>query len=336
MSDKIRWAILGPGGIAVKFAQALAFNSRTQLVAVGSRNLLRAQAFASQFNIPRAYGSYADLLKDDQVDIVYIATPHNGHCENAILAMQNGKHVLCEKPLAVNAVEAQAMIKTARDKNLFCMEAMWTRFLPMIQQVSELVNNDTIGNLRFLSADFGFKADAAEKSRIIAPELAGGALLDVGVYPISLASMFLGSPRKIACAMNFASTGVDELDSLILSYENHSIAQLMCSCNLATPSEATIIGEKGSIRIHSAWWRGNKYTLKLNDASEKFVEVPSHENGFVYEIAHVHEMLDLKKIESPIMPLGETLDIAKIMDTIRNRFGLKYPFEPESPRAYFV
>lgn len=335
MKEFFNWAILGPGGISKKFAQALQFVPRARIAAVGSRDLSRARAFASEFNIARAYGSYSDLLKDDQVDIVYIATPHNVHFENTIAALESGRCVLCEKPFAVSASQAAEMIKLASLKKLFCMEAMWSRFIPLLGETRRLLAENTIGEVKLLAADFGFKADAALHPRIVDPALAGGALLDVGVYAIALASMVLGSPKKLQASMVFGSTGVDEIDSIILSYDNNRIAQLACSCILPTPLEATVIGTAGFIRLHSPWYRGNRMSLKLQDQPEKLFEFASHENGFVYEIEHVHSCLDQGLAQSPVMPLNDTLEIAKIMDTARNLCGLKFPFEKDLPRSYF-
>jgi predicted dehydrogenase len=328
MAAKIRWGILGCGSIAHKFAQALGFVEDAQIVAVGSRNDEKAKEFGDKYQASRHYGSYQKLADDKEIDIIYVATPHNLHCENTIMCLEAGKAVVCEKPLAVNARQAKAMIDCARKHKLFLLEAMWTRFLPLMDKVRQLLAEETIGEVRMLAADFGFRyADRAEKQRILDPNLAGGALLDVGIYPMALSSMLFGRPQHIHSSAYLGETGVDEQNGIVLTFDKGRLSIIYSAQQTETPHEATIMGTKGMIRIHRPCWSGNKLTLIRLRQEDQFIELPSHANGFVYEIKATHAALRAGKLETTLMPLDETLAIAETMDAIRAQWGLKYPFE---------
>jgi dihydrodiol dehydrogenase / D-xylose 1-dehydrogenase (NADP) len=335
MADKIRWGILGCGSIAAKFAQALGCVEEAQLVAVGSRTDANANAFGDTYHVPRRYGSYQQLADDKDLDIIYVATPHHLHAENTILCLNAGRGVLCEKPLAVNARQGQAMMDCARDKRCFLMEAMWTRFLPLMAKVRELVADNAIGEVRMLAADFGFRCgDATEKQRLIDPHLAGGALLDVGIYPLALSSMLLGKPLHIHCAAAFGKTGVDEQNAIILAFDHGRLAVMYSALQTETSHEATIMGTEGMLRLHRSWWCGNKLTLIRPDKSEQFMELPSHDNGFIYEIQAAHQDLREGRVENALMPLDESLAILQTMDAIRKQWGFQYPFESDTEHGF--
>jgi predicted dehydrogenase len=328
MASKIRWGILGLGSIAVKFAQALSFIEDAELVAVGSRSKDNADKFGSQFNVPRRHASYQQLAQDKDVDIIYISTPHNLHCANTIMCLEAGKPVLCEKPFAVNALQAKAMIDCARAKRLFLMEAMWTRFLPLMDKVRQLLAEKTIGQIRMLAVEFGFQfANTNEKSWLLTPDLAGGALLDVGVYPLALSSMLFGPPQQIHSAAYLGRAGVDEQNAIILTFDEGHLSVIYSANRLETPHEATSMGTSGMIRLHRSWWSGNKLTLIHPGKKDQFIELPSHDKGHIYEIKAVHDALGAGKLETALMPLDESLSIMKTMDAIRGQWGLKYPFE---------
>lgn len=330
MANKIRWGILGSGSIAAKFAEALGCVDEADLVAVGSRTDEKANAFGDTYRIPRRYGSYQKLADDKDLDIIYIATPHNLHAENTLMCLNAGKGVLCEKPLAVNARQGQAMIDCARSKKCFLMEAMWTRFLPLMDKVRELLADNAIGQPQMLTADFGFRcSNYEEKQRVLDPHLAGGALLDVGIYPLSLSSMVFGKPLHIHSTATLGQTGVDEQNAVILAFEQGQLAIIYSAQQTETPHEATIMGTEGMIRLHRSWYSGNKLTLTRQGKSEQFMELPSHDNGFVYEIKAVHRDLREGRLENAIMPLDESLAILQTMDAIRKQWGLKYPFESD-------
>jgi predicted dehydrogenase len=330
MADKIRWGILGCGSIAAKFADALKHVDEAELVAVGSRTDAKANAFGDTWHIPRRYGSYQQLADDKDLDIIYVATPHHLHADNTILCLNAGKGVVCEKPLAVNARQGRAMIDCARAKHRFLMEAMWVRFLPLMDKVRELLADNAIGEVRMLAADFGFRCgDTTDKQRLIDPHLAGGALLDVGVYPVALSSMLFGKPLHIHSAASLGKTGVDEQNAMILAFDYGRLAVMYSAMQTETAQEATIMGTEGMIRLHHPCWRGNKLSLIRPGKGEQLMEPPSHDNGFIYQIQAAHRDLREGRGENALMPLDESLAILQTMDAIRKQWGLKYPFESE-------
>jgi len=328
MERKIRWGIIGTGFIAKKFAEALQILPDAELVAVGSRAADTAKKFAKAFHIPHQHSSYDKLANNPDVDVVYIATPHPFHMENTILCLKAGKAVLCEKPFAVNASQAQQMTDVARTEKLFLMEAMWTRFLPIIMKVREWLGQGLIGPVRFLQADFGFRCDWKPQDRLLNPELAGGALLDVGVYTVALASMvFAGPPTKITGMAHLGQTGIDEQSAMVLGYQDGQLAVLSCAIRTQTLQEAVIVGTKGMIRIHSPFWSATTATILIEDKEDETIKIPHECNGFEYEAREVMQCLLAGKLESDYLPLDETLSIVKTMDEIRAQWGLKYPME---------
>jgi predicted dehydrogenase len=248
--------------------------------------------------------------------------------ENTILCLKAGKAVLCEKPFALNASQVQLMISAARGKKLFLMEAMWTRFLPIIVKVREWLEQELIGPVRFLQTDFGFRGKWNPKGRLFNPELAGGALLDVGVYTVALASMVFGQqPKRITSMAHLGSTGVDEQSAMLFGYEDGQLAVLSCAVRTQTPQQAVIAGTKGTIRIHSPSWCATTATISIEGKEDKTIKMPFECNGFEYEVTEVMRCIKAGKPESDIMPLDESLSIVKTMDEIRAQWGLKYPME---------
>jgi predicted dehydrogenase len=268
MSKTIRWGILGTGYAAKLFAQGLRFLPDAQLLAVGSRTLASAQEFSRQFGIPRAYESYEELVKDKDIDVVHIATPQSRHKDDCILSLEAGKAILCEKPFTINAQEAREVIALAREKQLFCMEAMWMRFIPLVQRVQTLINSGIIGEVRMLMADFGYPADINRDNRFN-PDLGGGALLDRGIYPLSLAFQLLGPPSDIVSQASMGNTGVDEQSAVLLHYPQGQLAILSATLRTHTPNEAMITGTQGLIRIHAPFYRPHKLSIT------QFPELPS-------------------------------------------------------------
>ncbi|MDB6122904.1 MAG: oxidoreductase domain protein [Pedosphaera sp.] len=326
MPDKIRWGIIGTGAIARKFAEGLTALLDAELVGIGSRSQAKADEFAAQFNVPFRYDSYEALANDPEIDAIYVATPHSLHAENTLLALEAGKPVLCEKPFTINAQQAELVIQTARSKKLLAMEAMWTRFLPMMVRLKEMLAEGTIGEVRTLTADFGFKAKS-EEGRLFDPAFGGGALLDVGVYPISLASMLFGTPATVTGSAELGSTGVDEQAAMVLTHPGGELALLHTSIRTNTFHEATIVGTEGKIKLQPSWWQGTDMTLFLDDGGEELLEFPYTGNGYQFEAAAFMECLLGGKTECAIMPLDETLSIMKTMDGLRAQWGLKYPME---------
>ena len=331
MAEKIRWGILGTGSIARKFAEGLKALDDAELVAVGSRTQQSADAFGDAFGVPHRRASYEALASDADVDVIYVATPHALHKDNTILCLRAGKPVLCEKPFAINAREAEEMIRCARERKLFLMEAMWSRFFPITFKVRELLRGGVIGEPRMLTADFGFRTRINPKGRLFDPALGGGALLDVGVYPVSLSSMIFGTPTRIAGMAHLGETGVDEQAAIILGFPGGALSILYTAIRTRTPQEAVIMGTHGQIRIHSAWWRPTKMTVtgfaQRDTASPEVVELPYEGNGYNYEAAEVMQCLHAGKQESDLMPLDETLAIMRTLDEIRAQWHLKYPME---------
>lgn len=328
MVDKIRWGILGTGMIAHKFAEGLRVLPDAVLTAVGSRSQAAADRFGDAFDVPHRHATYQDLASDPEVDVIYVSSPHPMHKEDTLLCLEAGKAVLCEKPFTMNSQESEAVIRAARERGLFLMEAMWTRYLPAVVRARQLLAEGVIGEVRMVQADFGFRAEVDPKHRLLNPDLGGGALLDVGIYTVSLASMVFGQqPAEINSQVYLGSTGVDELSGTIFRYPAGQIAVLSSSLQINTPHDAVIIGTKGSIRIHPSFWCTDGMTLTLDGQPEQVMNLPRVGNGYNYEAAEVMACLRAGKRESEVMPLDETLAIMQTLDRIRALWGLKYPTE---------
>lgn len=327
MTEKTRWGILGTGAIAEKFANGLKVLDHAELIAVGSRSADSARRFADAFDVPHQHASYEQLAADADVDVIYIATPHSLHAENAILCLEANKAVLCEKPFTLNATQAQEVIDTARRRGLFLMEAMWTRFLPVMVKFRELLRTSAIGEPRLLAADFGFAAPVNPDSRLFNPALGGGALLDVGVYGISLSSMIFGTPVEVSGTAHLGQTGVDEQSACVLKGPAGQLSVLTSAIRVRTRQEAVLMGTEGTIRLYSPWWCSTKLSLSGGNRHEEVFELPYRGNGYNCEAAEVIDCLRAGKLESDSMPLDESLAVMRTMDTIRAHWGLKYPTE---------
>lgn len=267
------------------------------------------------------------LANDPDIDAIYVATPHPMHAENSILCLEAGKAVLCEKPFAINARQAAEVIRVARAKKVFLMEAMWTRFLPIIVKVREWIRQGAIGEPRMVSADFGFRAGVNPEGRLFNPHLGGGGLLDVGIYTVSFAAMVFGPhPDRVTSMATLGETGVDEQAAIILGYPGGELALLSTAIRTSTLHEARVIGTDGTILLHPAFWKGERATLKAG-GKEETVELPLTGNGYNYEAAEVGRCLRAGELESPTIPLDETLAIMQILDQIRAQWNLKYPME---------
>lgn len=325
--EHIRWGILGTGAIAGSFATGLQSLDDARLAAVGSRSAESGAAFAERFDNPRVHVGYEELAADPEVDIIYVATPHPMHYPAVRLCLEAGKPVLCEKPFTVNAREAAELIALARERKLFLMEAMWNRFLPLSRRFIELAHDGTIGEPRLLTADFGFRHGGDAGHRLFAPAYAGGALLDVGVYVVSLASQLFGAPERIATLAHLGPTGVDEQSAMIFGYPQGEMAQLTVAVRTSTLQEAVLMGDAGTLRIHSPWWKPTKLTITRPGRPDEEIEIPFTGNGYNYEAAEAGRCLRAGLLESPGMPLDETLSIMQTLDQIRAEWGLVYPME---------
>jgi predicted dehydrogenase len=318
---------LGLGGIARSFANGLKAVPGAELYAVGSRSQDKADKFGHEFSVTRRYGSYASLADDKEVDAIYIATPHPFHFEDTLLALNHGKAALCEKPFTINAQEASGLIQKSRETQVFLMEAMWTRFTPIMVKIREIVAEGTIGKVQMVEADFGFRTGMNPASRLLNLELGGGALLDVGVYTISFASMLLGTPSEIKGVANIGETGVDEQSAYSIKYVDGGIAVLSSAVRSNTPHVAAITGEKGRIVVDAPWWNPKRMTLIAEGRDPEVVVLESTGNGYNYEAIEVEECVKAGKIESAVMPHEESLAIMKTMDALRSQWGLVYPQE---------
>jgi predicted dehydrogenase len=327
MVDSIRWGILGTGWIANEFAQGLSQLSDAELVAAGSRTFESAQLFGEQYRVPHRHASYQALARDADVDVIYVATPNPLHREHSLLCLESGKPVLCEKPFALNTREAEGVIQVAREKKLFLMEAMWSRFFPLMTKVRTLLADGVIGDVQMLVADLCIQFDFDPSDRRYALDLGGGALLDLGVYPISFASMIMGPPSGITTLAHLGETGVDEQAGIIFRYDQGQVSTLHTSIRVDSPVEAILMGTKGQIRLHPWWIRPNKLTLSLTGRETTTIEMPFEGNGYQFEAAEVMDCLRANKLESDLMPLDETRSIMQTMDAIRAQWGLKYPME---------
>ncbi len=325
--EKIRWGILGTGRIAGDFAIGLAAVEDAEIVAVGSRTQESADAFAARFDIAHRHASYDALAADPDVDIIYIATPHSLHKDNTISCLRAGKGVLCEKPFAINSLEAQEMIEYARAHGRFLMEAMWTRYLPHIREMARRIEDGQIGEIRLIQADFCYRAQVIPERRTFNPALGGGALLDVGVYPISLVYHLLGEPVRIASLAHLGETGVDELAGILFQYDDGALAVMTTAIRANTPHAVVISGTQGQIQIPERWWSPARFTISRDGHEPETVNATTVGNGWNYEAAECGRCLREGLTESPLMPLDETLAIMRLMDRLRSDWGLQYPME---------
>ncbi len=325
MKKTFGWGILGLGRIANRFASDLVTLSEAKIAAVASRSEGKAVAFAKKFGATKYYTDYSSLVADPDVDVVYVATPNTLHREHTLLCLENGKAVLCEKPLAVNERQVLDMVKSAEKNGLFLMEGVWTRCLPVIKHVRKWLNEKLIGEVRMLFADFGFRIMFNPEDRHVNINLAGGALLDVGVYTLALAQMVFGdSPEKIFASSFIGETEVDDQTGLLLRYNGGGLALLSAAIQTNTIQEARIYGTEGSIHIPPIFWRPTSAVLQINNKDPLKI---SGESSMGYEAAEVMSCIKTGKKESPQMTLKESIATARIMDEARRQIGLIYPME---------
>jgi predicted dehydrogenase len=324
MDKIIRWGILGTGKIAKAFATALREVPDVELAAVASRSLDSATEFARQFGVQRAHGSYQALADDAGVDAIYIATPHAMHHENAIMCLNGGKALLVEKAFTLTRRQAQEIVDLARQRKLFVMEAMWTRFQPAILEARRLVDMGEIGNVRNLQADLGFVADAGPEHRLFNPALGGGALLDLGIYPLSMAAFFLGPVKGARGYGELAPNGVDVQANFVLQHESGALSACSCSLNARTPATLSICGDKGFLRLHGRFHHAERFTVVLNDGGEQEFHFPRIGNGYAHEAMEVGRCLREGLLESPEMPLDESVSLMGVLDDLRAQLGVRY------------
>jgi predicted dehydrogenase len=331
------WGIIGPGRIANKMAGALTLAEGARLGAVASRNGDRARDFAAAHGADRWYDSYEQLAEDPAIDVVYIATPHGFHAEHALLCLRRGKAVLCEKPMALFNGQVREMVDAARGQGVFLMEAMWTRFLPVMEKTLELIREGRIGQVRYVRADFGFPAPFNPEGRLYDLRLGGGSLLDIGVYPLFLCLQLLGEPDAIRAAGRLAPTGSDETCHAILQYRDGRSAVISSTLTCPTSITAEIGGTEGLIQLPSPWYKNDHLILQRTGSGSGTGSLGAPEtfqlepvvNGFEYQVREVMRCLEEGRIESPSMPHAFSLTMSRVMDAIRGQIGVKYPGETD-------
>ncbi len=324
-NKKLKWGILGTGIIAKLFAAGLKDVDNIELYAVGSRKTETAEIFAEEFNVSRAYCSYEEVVNDPEVDVIYVATPHNLHFENTIMALDNGKHVLCEKPFGINGKEVRLMIAKAEEKNLFLMEAMWSRFLPNILKAKEIIDSGKIGKIKLITSYFGLRSEHTSEQRHFNKVLGGGSLLDIGIYPVFLSLFVLGKPKSFIATAGIGPTGVDSTLSMTFKYDN-DVLSILFSTLIADPDTVSEIhGEKGKI-IFDKWWF-TPVKFKVVDSSGNETEFPSEHkgNGYNYEAEEAVKCIREGKIQSSLMSWTESLQLIDMLDAIRKECGIFYP-----------
>jgi len=321
----VRWGILGCGKIAGKFSQDLSKVEGCELYGVASRSIDKAINFAKINNAQKAYGSYEELVADDNIDVVYIATPHPYHKDNTLLCLTNGKHVLCEKPFAMNAEEVDEMIVAAKKHDCFLMEAIWTQFFPYMVKLKELLKAGELGEIQMIEADFGFKAEVDPTSRLYNIHLGGGALLDIGIYPLFLCHSLLGKPDHISSTATIGSTEVDESTAINLKWKSGAVASLYCTIKADTKTVAKIYGRDKYLEIDSRWHESKSMSLNDKHGLMKAFDFEDQYLGYAYEIMEVNKCILENKRQSEILPLNFSKELMDSLDTIRSQIKLTYP-----------
>lgn len=326
--SKIRWGILGCGRIARKFAADLRLVADAELTAIASRNKETLGLFAKDFPCKHLHNSYGSLAANNEVDVIYVATPHSHHYEHTILCLNHDKAVLCEKAFAINSRQANEMIRIANERKIFLMEALWTKFLPHYKKLQELLEQKTLGDIKSVLVNFGFKTTDQSPKRLFDPLLGGGTLLDIGIYNVFMAMAVLGKPDAIEATMTPSPTGVDEQIAVLFKYNNGAMAQLFSSFVTNLPIQAEINGTEGNVTLTTRFYEPSA-TIQLYRQlpGEKEIIAVQREAGFgyQYEARHVNECLKNGLTESPVMTHADTLLLMEMLDTIRDKARIEYP-----------
>ncbi len=322
----MKLAILGPGRIADTVTHALTALPEIECYAVASRDLERAQAFARKFGFRKAYGSYGEMLRDPQVELVYITTPHSHHYEQMLLCLEHGKHVICEKAFTVNAAQARHVFALAKEKGLYAAEAIWTRYMPSRQLIQSVIDSGVIGALNVVTANLSYKID--DKQRLIDPKLAGGALLDVGVYGLNFALMHFSSElERVESSVRMTPTGVDGMESITLFFQDGRMAVLNHSMYARSDRKGIFHGDKGYVVVENI---NNPQSISVYDSNDHLLahyDVPAQINGYEYEFQEAVRCIQASKTESDSMPAAESIRVLELMDTLRAQWGMVYPME---------
>ncbi|MET9132902.1 Gfo/Idh/MocA family protein [Streptomyces antibioticus] len=330
-TDTVRWGILATGGIAAAFTADLVDLPDAEVVAVASRTETSARAFAERFGIPRAYGGWEALAEDPDIDVVYVATPHSAHRAAAGLCLKAGRAVLCEKPFTLNVREAEELVALARQEGRFLMEAMWMYCNPVVRRLKALIDDGAIGEVRTVQADFGLEGPFPPSHRLRDPAQGGGALLDLGVYPVSFAHLLLGEPDRISAQAVLSAEGVDLQTALALSWDSGALAALHCSVTGGTGTTASVTGSRGRIDIPAGFFHPDRFVLhRTGHDPEEFTADPADgpRTTLRHEANEVMRALRAGETESPLVPLNGTLAVLRTLDTARHQTGVHYPGEP--------
>lgn len=326
MKKRYNWAVLGCGKIARKFSKDLALLPAARLYAAASRDLEKAQLFASEYGFEKAYGSYNDLVEDPEVDIVYVATPHSHHHEHTLLCLNHKKAVLCEKSFAINLKQATEMVETARSNNVFLMEAFWTAFQPGFRKAMEIIGSGELGKLKVVRSDFAFNGPKNPENRLYNLKLGGGSLLDIGIYPVFAALTALGKPDDLNTLVRFSPTGSEESISIHFDYNNGEMAVLTSSFSAFSPTQTEYWCEKGYLVLNPRWYAPTTLTIWREGNHVENIN-PGDTQGFGYqhEALHVMECMDKGLTESNIMTWKRSLDMMETLDRIRKNAGIRFP-----------
>lgn len=327
MADTIRWGVLATGGIAATFTEDLQTLPDTEVVAVGSRTEESAAAFAERYGIARSHGSWAELAADPEVDIVYVAATHNAHYEASMVCLDAGKAVLCEKPFTLNLPQTRELQRKAKERNVFLMEAMWMRCNPAFLRMQELLRDGAIGEVQTVHADFHLAGPFAPDHRLRDPALGGGALLDLGVYPVTIAHAVLGTPTSVKAWAKLTEQGADANTGMIFGYDNGALAALTCGLSADSPVTAVISGTGGRIDLGSTFYRPAGFQLHRTGHAPERVEVPYTGNGMNHEAIEAMRCLRMGAIESPLVSWQATAEVMALLDGVREQIGVRYPGE---------
>ncbi len=319
----VRFGILATGKIARGFVANLALLAEVEVAAVGSRSLESAQEFAASYAVPTAHGDYRSLVEDPDVDVVYVASPHALHREHVLMALDAGKAVLCEKALTLTADEAAELVAVARERQLFLMEAMWMRCIPLVRRLQQLVASGAIGTVQQVRADLGFRVERPPTDRLLDPALGGGALLDMGVYPLTFAHLFLGEPSHVAASATLSESGIDLNVGIVQSYASGAVAALTASMTGHSPRNATIATDRGLLELPSGFHHPTSATW-TSDAGTETLHEPLIGTGLAHEALEVVRCLRNGELESPLVPLDETVALMRQMDAVRRQIGVRY------------
>ena len=323
-AEQVRWGVIGPGGIAERFAQAMSLVDEGEIVAVSSRSIERARAYADRHGVARAYEGTDDLLADDQVDVVYVATPHSRHEADTLAALAAGKHVMCEKAFALDAHQARRMVVAARSADRFLMEAMWSRFLPPYRRLRHLLDDGAVGQPLVVEADFGFRVAFEPGHRLFDLGQGGGALLDLGIYPLQLCAFVLGLPDRVAADGVVGETGADEMVAAVLHHPGGGIGIAKAATRAPLSCTARITGTDGFIEI-PAFMHCPESLVVHRSTGVEMIDTSWEGDGLRFEIEEVHRRLAAGETESPVMALDESVALMGVLDEIRSQVGVVYP-----------